>query len=263
MKLLLNIAILFVFFSAMAQMPQKRPQLLTGHEIKITPLSKMMLEAYSGYKGFYTDEALTTIYKKGSKETTTPDALEGKIFKVVSVTPFSYLGNDYFKLKLQGNGETLYYKHQKDYNVNFEVLNLKLPDDYYCDYIVKGKFDATIDSYTVERRFVYRLGKYIDGTALVYNLHLETSKDGEGSGGLGVTLNLENGKKIVKPNARVDKSKAATPQYSSSFYLTEDEIDLLKANKIVGYTLFKTEAVLFGDDAEIIKGVIPCLKTIK
>jgi len=265
MKRILLLLAILCSLTAFAQMPKLKPELLKGYDVKINDLSTSMLEYDGGYKDFYADEATLTTYKKGSKSTTDPNALKGRTFKVADITSSTGYMATYYKFKLEGNGETVYYKYQKGYNAPFTPLNFTLPADYYCDYIVKGMFDETIISYTVEEKYVFAISKYkfVDGSSVVYNLSLQTGKDGEGIGGRGVTLELENNKKIQK-DALVEKNaKGPTPIYNTEFVLTEAELELLKANKIKSFTLFKTQAVMFDDSATTLQKVIPCLITIK
>ncbi|KGO91745.1 hypothetical protein [Flavobacterium subsaxonicum] len=112
MKRILLLLAILCSLTAFAQMPKLKPELLKGYDVKINDLSASMLEYDGGYKDFYADEATLTTYK-GSNSTTDPNALKGRTFKVADITSSTGYMATYYKFKLEGNGETVYYKISK------------------------------------------------------------------------------------------------------------------------------------------------------
>ncbi|GGB84030.1 hypothetical protein GCM10007424_25040 [Flavobacterium suaedae] len=192
---------------------------------------------------------------------TKPDALGGKVFTVVDVTseePYPGSGTHY-TLKLEGNGETIYYSYKKGNAVYVNPINFTLPDDYYCSYITENKDSSGNKRFIGEKRFLYRVYKVYLTDSYGYGIELMTAKDSKETG-KGVTILLDNGEKIVKPDAaiKMDDSRS-TSRFNAIFTLTDEDVHLLANNKVLSYTLYKHEQAVY--NPEVLQGMFKCLLT--
>ncbi|MFP9098495.1 hypothetical protein ACLI09_05515 [Flavobacterium sp. RHBU_24] len=218
--LLLSLISIKVFSQSM-DYPGKSIEMLEGKELKVKPGTESTQK--NGYQGFYTDEALTKVYKKKSPFTKY-EALVGKVFKVLSYKP-NY--NDY-ALKLE-NPETgiIYFKYNKegDWNYPFEVIGgLTFPEGFFCDKII---VDKEWDSVNVKYYYVSHTPCKEDiclyqssGRYTLYVL-ITAPSDRKETGLKGLTLTLENGKEVSFPDATV----AVESSMDSYNYRTEVEIN--------------------------------------
>ena len=213
MRNIITIIALAFGLTAVAQglMPEMRPMLALDHEVKIRPLTTMQLKYDGGYSDFYTDERCTYVYEKGSQNSTKPEALLDKVFKIVSIKD---KGDKYYILKLEGNGTTIYYNYKSGMPAQFDVLNLTLPEDYYCDFVTQENIAATKGREYWAKESLYWVSKRIENGMISYGMILEISVD-EPNAGSGVTLTLENGAKIEKPKApvKIDSVRGNTKIY--------------------------------------------------
>lgn len=252
--------IMFLSFTVTAQVPEKNMSLLVGHQIHVRPLNESELKWDGGYGNFYSDADLRYIYKVNAKYKTPPEALADRKFNVVSAEPYRSTGDNYYKLKLEGGGETLYYSYKEGAPVQFKALGITLPDDYYCAYIKETYDEANKQTiFTVEQKYIFRILKFRLPQTTFYSIYLETAVDKIGTG-KGATLILENGQKIVKPEADIKmNTKTATAHYSTSVVLTDEEVRLLEKHKIASFRLHVYDQVMFNESADIIKGAMGCL----
>jgi len=250
------IAFAFGLAAAAQQMPEKRSMLALDHEVKIRPLTTMQLKYDGGYSDFYTDERCTYVYEKGIQNSTKPEALLGKVFKIVNIKD---KGDKYYILKLEGNGTTLYYKYKSGLPADFDVLNLTLPEDYYCDFVTQENIAATKGKEYWAKESLYRVSKRIENGRTSYAIILEISVD-EANSGSGVSITLENGAKIEKPKAFVKiDSVRVTPKYTAIIILTANEVKLLEENKITNFRINNHEYPMYSGDGANLKGIMGCL----
>ena len=261
-KIIVVFALLLSLSAAAQNFPYRNIELLIGKEVQIIPLNETELKYSAGYKDFSTDVKGIYTYQEGGSVVTKPSALVDRVFKVESIesNPIS-TGASMLKLK-DSKGEIIYYKYKQDFPTPFNVLGgVVLPDDYYCQYIKE-----TTDKFTREQTFVckknytFELTKSKKGKVVKYTLYLETSKDERLGVGKGVTILLENNKRIEKPTVLVKTDGALkSPHYSAIFELTPADIALLKDNKITDFRLFKYDDLMYPDYAEVFQGALQCM----
>jgi hypothetical protein len=234
--------------------PANNVELLSGKELKVLPKEEN-LQKY-GYENFYTDENLKNVYESdiNNKYNSKYSSLVDKIFKVIEILPYkTILSKDEFKLLIENN-ETgkLYFKYNPKFDVGypFEVIGgLKLPEDFYCKEITQ-----TVDKFTGETKYntnsggIFFLKVVKDKTSKIY---LSINQPGATLtiGKKGLTILLENNKKIEKPNAEIKANPNGSGGYYNSTFveLTLAEINLLKANNM-------TDLRLYVNDSEVKNG---------
>lgn len=236
--------------------PEESVDLLLNKTVKpITLKESMQRYAYKNfYSKFDTVSKKLEKYKKGHRAfpsgTSQSDynKLVGQEFKVVKIYDQKpTLSSDegrYSVLELK-NTElgTIFYDYDSKYDFNFElevVNGLELPEGFYCKDI-----ETTTDKFSGETS---ASANYSDGIKFI-----KSTKDGvskiymainqPGStlnvGKKGLILLLENGKKIERPNAKIDvDAKGRNYVYSAFIELTKPEIDLLIENPITDNRLY-------------------------
>ncbi|KGO91627.1 hypothetical protein Q766_16480 [Flavobacterium subsaxonicum WB 4.1-42 = DSM 21790] len=238
--------------------PGEAVEMLEGKELKVQTLRESLQKF--GYEGFYTDETVKKVYKKGSLNTKY-DALVGKVFKVISYKPNA--GNYIIKLENSDIG-TLYYKYDKnrDFDYHFEVVGgLTFPDGFFCKY---NKIDKTWNSAAVKYDYVSHtpctedICLYGDNNDFAIHVLITASADRKETGLKGLTLVLENGKEVSFPEASVDVESATNMyNYRTSADVNQQQLLLLKespiAKKIVGNKEQKVE------EGRLIMEYIKCL----
>lgn len=233
-------AFLFITIGASAQdSPGLRPELLIAKNVKVKPLPQAAIISRKGYNDFYTDAALDKRYAKNANNMTKPDALEGRVLKVVSVDPYIFQNEKSYRVKLADTikNETIYYKFNKNSekfgNYYFEVLGgLTYPDDFFCDYLKtpaaqngEQKVIAGIDDGIT----VVKIKK---GKTVTYHLEaniMETTVSMK----RGISLILENGHKIERPEQEITMgTKNDHVTYATTFVLTPAEVSQLSASPL-------------------------------
>lgn len=265
MKSIFTIATLLLMNFAFAQFPKKDPTLLKGYKIEVKALTESQLKYTSGYEHFFSDPDGMKIYMGNDKRRTKPDALGGRVFKVVDVTAEkpSYSMYVNYTLKLEGDGETVYYKYEQGNAVHVNPVNFTLPDDYYCSYVTEDRDSEGHKKFIAEEQFMYRAYKVYGLDSYGYAIELMTSIDSNETG-KGVTIVLDNGKKIVRPNLQVEMDDSGrTSQFNVLFLLTDEEVNLLANNKVLSYTLYKHEQTMYKSFAPVLQGIFKCLLTKK
>lgn len=232
--------------------PASNIELLSGKELKVLPKKENLQK--NGYYDFYTDENLKKVYDENNTYNSKYSSLVGKIFKVIEILPYkTILGKDEFKLLIENN-ETgkLYFKYDPEFDANypFEVIGgLKFPEDFYCKKITK-----TVDKFTGKTEYNTNSGgifflKVVKGK--ISKIYLSINQPGATLtiGKKGLTILLENNKKIEKPNADIKaNSNGSGGYYNSTFVeLTLAEINLLKVNNM-------TDLRLYVNDSEVENG---------
>ncbi len=252
--------LLFLFFS-MATMAQVFPNLdptLLKPGMRVKPNENYIY----GFENFY-DETGYTHYKPGSDSNMTPSKeLLGRTFEVVEVKPT----NDdaypqFFKITLKDvvNQEILNYNNfvRSSSRELLMIDSIELSSDYFCGYVVSGT-ELTSISLTG----ILRFDKFMENNKIKYALTLYTGTIKKNSGQGTITLNLKNGKKIVKPksfaSARSSNSIGEIA-YSTQITLTAEDLKLLKESEMVSFDFFGLyEKKLDQQESGIIKGSIDC-----
>ncbi|MNK21294.1 hypothetical protein D3C87_395480 [compost metagenome] len=268
MKKIIVVFALLLSLSAIAQnFPERRPQLLIGKELKVTPFK--ITEYEKGYKKFYSDiEMRKTYLEKDKYSSFTPvEQLEGRVFKVTAVEASDPTEKNYSRLTLvdETKGETLYYKYDRRFekNFHFEVVGgLKLPADLYCDFITekKDKFtDEIIYSSELLQGMVFT--KIKKGAGAKYFISVSDYKEEQYLGKKGVIILLENNKRIDRPDVVIEVGPESKYGFSHSatFELTLKEVNLLIDNKMTDVRLYTFDGEVGYQD--YFKGVFGCLVT--
>ncbi|MCX6234789.1 MAG: hypothetical protein NT175_08705 [Bacteroidetes bacterium] len=136
-----------------------------------------------------------------------------------------------------------------------------------CDGVTK-----TVDEFTGEKTFEFHIdaddgsivsfSKIINKGVTAYYLSIWIKESGIYTG-TGVNLILKNGKKINKPNEKVDYSYAGSSFYTTTFIrLTSADIALLKQSGIEKYKLYISTGQI-SDKSDISKDLFNCLLKAK
>lgn len=262
-----NIILLIAFLATIAtsaqDFPAKRPELLKGKEVTISPLQK--IDSYSAYKGFYTDAQMRSNYApKGLGST--PDSLAGRTFRIESVEPYEVDGHLEAKMALHDNkGRTLYFKYDARFDkpeyFPFKVTGgLDLPADFYCDNITLVQREGVRDEHRSAIANGITFTKYrVDGEPN-YMIEVRQFNEVLVSTPKNLILTLENGKMISKADATIGVvANASGYTYIATSHLTPAEVELLKNNKIIST---KTHTfVREVTDGVKLKGMFGCLTT--
>jgi len=255
---LLLALLLIGFLNAQESFPYKRPELLINKEVTVKPMHPGSEEAFGGYENFYSDSNWSKIYKENNRSKTSSSSLTNRTFKVVSSeftsdTPFPY---HVFKLEDKQTKELIYYMYNMKLARNdiypFTVVGgLDVPADFYCDYVETYGGDNPI--YFIENMSIYKLQKKMLKGKAKYSLNLIMTA--EPLTQEGIVVNLENNMSITRPDYPIISDKRTF----GSFELTAKEIELLKNNKITGFTLGKTKGFIGDREAIAIKEGLKCL----
>lgn len=256
-KLLLIATILISSITFGQNFPGERADLLLGKTVKTEEL-RVTLQRYA-YKNFYIK--FDTVSKKLNKskdydrifpkggDRSDYNKLVGKEFKVVKIheqiQPYSDK-NRYYVLELKSDElGTVYYDYDSKYEHNFElevVGGVEMPEGFYCKDITTktDKFNGEVRSSSeISEGIKFLKVDRKDGTSTVYMRITEPGKT-LNVGIKGVTLLLENGNRIEKPNAEIEVQSVtgANYAYTAFFELTKQDIKLLIENPITDNRLY-------------------------
>lgn len=274
-KLLLLTTILISSISFGQNFPAESVNLLLNKTVKPIALEKAM-QQYA-YKNFYTKfDTLSKkldkfpnnyhIFPKGTLQSDY-DKLVGQEFKVVKIyeqnETLSSNERKNYVLKLQNNDiGTVFYDYDSEYDFNFEldvVGGLQLPEGFYCKDI-----KTTTDKFNGE---VTSRSDYSDGISFIKvtkdkisNIYMAINESGQtlNVGKKGLILLLENGKKIERPNAKIDvKAERSNYVYSAFIELSKAEIALIIKNKITDDKLYIYDGEIKNGD--ILSQYLKCL----
>lgn len=246
--------------------PGMRPELLLDKTVKVKPLTDGELVYEKGYDAFFTDTGMTKRYAETKDRRTKHDALANRYFKVKDIMPYESYGNKNFLIQLQDTvkNEVVYYKYnrysesQKKYY--FEVVGgLKYPADFYEDFLTE-----TIDKATGERKIAASISeglhvvKIKNGKDIKYRLEAVTVEQVI-SMLRGVTLELEDGRKLEKPDAEavMSTNKNDNIVYTASIDLNTGELAMLTQSKVVSGKISKFEKKY--TEGEKLKEMLKCL----
>lgn len=251
------ITLLFLLLSGIIfsqNFPAQSVNLLLNKIVKPKDLEKTM-QQYA-YKNFYSKfdtiskkleryKNESHIFQKGIFQSDY-DKLVGKEFKVIKIyeEKTSTESDKKYVLKLQNNDiGDVYYDYDSKYDFDFEldvVGGLQLPDGFYCNdiKITTDKFNGEVTSSS----------EYSDGISFIKvtknkisKIYMAINETGEtlNVGKKGLVLLLENGKKIERPNTKIDvEAGAKNFVYSAFIELSKEEIALIIKNKITDDRLY-------------------------
>lgn len=239
-KIMLLLCSLLSIVTFAQNFPGKDVHLLKGKELKVLPLKKS--EMAVGYKGFYSDAEIHSLYKKGLRYTDAA-SIEGKTFKVVDYKP-RYTN---YVLTLQ-NPETgtVYFDYHTTAKCDFvfEVVGgIDFPNGHFCNGLEKGKkWISAGEGYVEETR-----------TPLLDDISLFRTADGQFKLRVavctdnykykdvkGLTLHLENGVKLNFPEAVIDVFRVGANTNLSTrprIKIDNSALEMLKKSKIVRKTI--------------------------
>jgi hypothetical protein len=255
--------LLFLFFSLAlsAQVfPEYDPTLLKpGMKLKTDD------EITWYFQNFYSDSLGYEHYKPGSdKYKTPPNEVIGRIFEIVNVKPKgTKIPAEYYLIKLTdiATQEILYFKTHVAENSTTELLmidTIDFPTDYFCKYVKASSGDELI---FVSFSGILRLEKFHEN-GLKYNLYLKTEPFKKNNGTGTITLNLKNGKKIIKKNMVAFEeggNSLGEMSYGARVPLTTEDLKLLMESEIVSYDFFGMyEKKLKQQKGSVLKGSIDC-----
>ena len=264
-----NITLLFTLFTIVVvnaqNFPGRRPELLKGREVKVMPLPEDLV--HKGYQNFHSEPHILEIYAKNSRSNSTADSLVGRTFTVENVerVPDENYVSAWLTLK-DAKGEQLYYNYDSAFSkpgyYDFEVVGgLTLPADIYCDEIRKKAAQIGGDEYTATAfDGIWFQKNNLDG-ASVYQMFIRKRSSTETRMVYAkVTVKLENNKVITKDAADVNvENKMGNYVCTARFFLNEQDIELLKKNKIISTSINEMEDKLTEKDK--IKAIFDCLLT--
>lgn len=244
-----------------------KPEILKDKQVKILPIKKRVLN--QEYTNFYSDEAMASFYK--GMMLIEPKLLENRIFNVLDVVklPASKYGQ-YYRIKIQDvtNNEILYYSYNENaYSLNeyyFEVVGgLTYPEGFFCDMVFKKFENIVFKVYTTTKIFTgIAIDKEInlrDGKE-EYTLHI---KDGSVNAPLkktGVTISLDNGKKIILPKQNFTYENR---NYQTVITLDKAQIELLKTSAITGIEMGGTKIFVYEPETKFMQEVFKCMIPMK
>ncbi len=220
--------------------PGKNIDLLVDKEIRV--LEKREGLRRFGYRGFYESDRLTKVFACDKTLHTEYSALVGKVFRVLAARPNkNAIGTEKHILEIE-NPETgrIYFDYHPEfeYSFPFEVIGgLTLPEEFYC-----GKIKTTQDKFNTKTKMYTA---YLDGISFMKITENDTSKTYLSTKEIrskrsvdekGLTLLLDNGMEIQRPNITVDVKTNTIGngyEYSTLIELTNDEVKTIIENKIV------------------------------
>lgn len=259
-KIKLLASFLLMSLTGYAQFPGNHPELLLDKIVIVSELSSG-LQKY-GYKDFHKNDKM-----KITDTNIKHELLSGKNFKVTSVEPYDKYGSKKFKIKLESetNG-TYYYDYDPRFSHSYYLKvegGLTLPEGIFCEEI---KIDT--DKFTGEIRRTTPPASGVTFTKVVAagktTIYMQINEIGStlNVGKKGLILLLENGKRIEKPEEKVD---AEVNKYGSGYIysvfttLTESDIKLLCENVITDNRLYIYDGTINKEDGNKIKEYLKCL----
>lgn len=268
-KLIQLTAFLLICITTKAQdSPGLRPELLLEKTVKVKPMTDGELAYEKGYDSFFCDAGMVKKYTETKDRRTKHSAMANRFFKVKAVKPYDVYGNTNYAIQLTDTvtNEEIYYKYNKfsesQKKYYFEVIGgLKYPADFYCDFLTEATDKATgehkISASISEGLHVIKIRK---GKNVTYKLEVVTVEQVI-SMLRGVTLVLEDGRKLEKPDAEavMAANKNDNINYIASVEITTAELAMLTQSKVVSGKISKFEKKF--TEGEKFKEMLKCLKS--
>lgn len=234
-KILFSLALACAVQVAAQDYPGKNIEVLNDRELVVMRATPNQKEY--GYHNFYSDPQLKKVYKKKGFYTKA-EAVEGKVFKVVSYSPN---GSNYV-LKLD-NKETgiIYYKYETDnhFRYFFEVVGGEnIPDDVFCEQL---SIDKTWNSRGAKYIYTSKTGNFndiiVEETSKNFAMKVTlTDKSDKKEVIKGITLTLENNEQLQFPDVSIETSpsyKDGDYRYDALISLKQQDLDKLTKSKLV------------------------------
>lgn len=278
-KIILLISASLLTFGVFSQsFPGEDVQLFLNVKVKPKEIDKSLQEYH--YKNFYkVFSGKEFLKKKKNKPFATGkshsplsdyESLRNKEFivkKIEEIPPkYSFSSKEYALELFNEELGTIYYEYDPRYEHDLElevVGGLKLPDDFYCKKmeVKKDKFEDKTTTYTPYSSGISFMKVASNGQKSIYLSINET-----GSTVLvnkkGLYLLLENDKKISRPETKIDvkvNKSGSGYIYNAFIRLTDEEIELLKENRITDNRLYIFDGTVKKDSADKIIGFLKCL----
>ena len=213
---------------------------------------------------------------------TVEDSLMNRIFLVESIVDKTgkewnetaktdYSAKPLFILKDTLTGEKIYYKYDKEYELNFPFNTSKInyPADYFCSKIEKEK-----DEFTSEIRFSSPLMsgsqispmiiyKHINKGKTVYYLSLRTNGITVNVNESGVIILFQDGTKWTRAS-KIDVDAGSNGFFYSAFItLTPTDLTTFATKKIKKFRLYIYDEEVTSSDAVRFKLFTECIKNAK
>ena len=256
MKKIIVVFALLLSLSAIAQnFPGKHTDLLLGREVKVKELKGT--DAHIGYE-FYTQPKFgkANVYALlPSKGNTEPEAVVGRQFKIEEVIDNSKFDKGHYWIKITDDKETLYisYDIESEYSFPFEVIGgLKLPADFYCNYITEtiDKFTG-VTTYATENQNGVVFYKIKKGAAAKYYIAINIPKHTMVKGAI---VLLSGNKRIERPGLELT---GFPDGFGAYFELTLKEAHLLIDNEITDTRVGDRDNII--TSGTTLKGIFSCL----
>ncbi|MDA0175910.1 hypothetical protein OOZ35_00220 [Mesoflavibacter profundi] len=233
------------------------PELYIGKQIQPKELDSSLIKY--GYKYFFTDKKARKRFNEADGCYCTPyDQLNNKTFTVISIEDFILSS---YKLLVLDNEETgtVYYKYSIKYptSLEFKVIDgLDFPEGYFCNKITTKTDKFTGD--TTSRSPILDKVSFTKSNDDIY-LKLTTYGSTANVNKKGVIILLDNGKKIEKPEEKIDVDVDKYGyRYSAFIRLNNEDIELLSNNEITDYRLYIYDKSI--SNGNVYKEYLKCLK---
>ena len=255
--------LLFLFFSlaAMAQesFPYKRPFLILNKTVTVI---KIPSSEQFGYHDFF-ETIKPQKYYKLQKASTPEKELLGRSFTVTAIDSIKALGKYAYNLTLTGDTETIYYRYNPTTVGDHYPLEVKggldLPEGFYCDFVEKSKYDYTAHIPEIWLRQSYDHGTTKNQTSATFTFFDKFLATGIKS----VTLLLENNKTIVQiVNETRGWTQSNEYKYNFTIMLDDKDIELLKANKLLGIKLQDNVHTFHPGTGVSLSGILKCMGSL-
>lgn len=200
----------------------------------------------------------------------------GSNYKIVHKLDTGFLSKVYFNSNFAFVSKDYYDEYNSKFSIQTGKINKNVSSESeskivsLCDQIVK-EYDK-FENETIYKTPLYNYGKkefekvsfqkIVNGKIISYFISLNSETYGT-STGYGITILLENNKKIVKSKVKTDVSLGDGSLFSHSafFVLTANDILLLKENSITDFRLYIHDELI--EDGNRYKELFNCLVKAK
>ncbi len=255
--------LLFLFFSlaAMAQesFPYKKPSLILNKTVTVIRIPSS--EKFGYYDFFETIKPRK--YYKLQKASTPEKELLGRSFTVTAIDSTESLGNYDYILTLAGDTEKIYYRYDPITVGDHYPLEVKggldLPEGFYCDYVEKGYPGYTAKVPEIQLSKGYDSSNKKNEYYFTFTFFDKFKEDRVKS----VTLLLENNKTIEDITNEITAWPHSNEfKYNFTILLDDKDVDLLKANKLIGVKLRDSVHTLHPGTGVRLSGILTCMQSL-
>ena len=245
--------------------PGNDTSVISGKQLQVKPIDSI-LRGY-GYDDFFKDENLKKKYQCCDGMNSKYNSLVNKIFDVVDIVPYNYYSNNKYKIKLS-NIETgiVYFDYDPRYEFKWPfkfVGNFTIPKNFYCNKIemLADKFTGDT-TYTSPAASGFTFMKIKKGKSTVVYMSKNQPGGTLNVGEKGLILLLQNGKRIEKPDVKLDVTASKYGSgyiYNAFVQLDENDISLLTKNAITDSRLYIYDGTVSQIDGEKIIEYLKCI----